>query len=120
MTDLASIDNQKVGHAFARRRERLGFSLDEIEAEIGIGKSTLSRIERGIGHIDTDTLVIVCRWLRLPARSFVSTNSAMIVYYRDASTIEKITATLDADPALDRDSRDALVDLMAAAIKQVT
>lgn len=113
-----SINVARLGHAIGRKRRHENLSMDDVTNVIpGISKSTISRIERGLGMTpDTDNLVVLTRWLGAPIDAFLVDNDNKVVHFPDASTLDKIVATLDADTSLDDLGRDALIDLMRSAL----
>lgn len=52
--------------------ELSGRSYRDIESELGISKSTLSRVTRG-RPINTDALVTLCHWLEVDPLNYAST-----------------------------------------------
>lgn len=54
---------QRLGLAFRRRREALGFSQESFADEIGMHRTYYSAIERGEKNLQLDTLAKVCEGL---------------------------------------------------------
>lgn len=62
-----------------RRRKEAGLSLKQLEQVINVSASTLSRLEKGIGAIDTVNIERLCDWLEIPlCRVFQSDLSTII------------------------------------------
>lgn len=56
----------RLAEPLKRKRKTLGLSLSEVSGLIGVGASTLSRIERLIGKPDAETIAILAAWLEIP------------------------------------------------------
>ena len=54
---------QRLGRAFRKRREALGFSQESYADEIGMHRTYYSAIERGAKNLRLDTLQKVCEGL---------------------------------------------------------
>lgn len=54
---------QRLGKAFRKRREALGFSQESYADEIGMHRTYYSAIERGENNLQLDTLQKVCEGL---------------------------------------------------------
>ena len=57
---------QRLGKAFRKRREALGFSQESYADEIGMHRTYYSAIERGEKNLQLDTLQRVCEGLQAP------------------------------------------------------
>lgn len=55
-----------LGQAIRRLRKRLGKTQDEISEAAGLGQSGLSKVERGMQGVSTETLVGIARGLGIP------------------------------------------------------
>lgn len=114
------LDVRRLANELRRHRERLGLSMDELELVLDISKSTLSRVERRSGKPDMPTIAGLARCLGQPIDAFLTGNAGKIVHYPDAPLMDKIAAALYADQTLTMKARNALLDLMEAALGQVT
>lgn len=57
---------QRLGKAFRKRREALGFSQESYADAIGMHRTYYSAIERGEKNLQLDTLQRVCEGLQAP------------------------------------------------------
>ena len=57
---------ERLGKAFRKRREALGFSQESFADEIGMHRTYYSAIERGEKNLQLDTLQRVCEELQTP------------------------------------------------------
>ena len=57
---------QRLGMAFRKRREALGYSQESYADEIGMHRTYYSAIERGEKNLQLDTLERVCNGLEIP------------------------------------------------------
>lgn len=55
---------QRLGKAFRKRREALGFSQESYADEIGMHRTYYSAVERGEKNLQLDTLQRICTGLR--------------------------------------------------------
>lgn len=55
------IQTRRLGQSLKRERERRGDSLREVAKHTGVSPSTLSRLENGVGHLDSENLLAVTR-----------------------------------------------------------
>lgn len=114
-----NIDVASLAEAFSRRRQSLGLSLDDVEDRIGISKSTLSRIERGIGKPDAATLATIAAWLDRSLACFLEVQKEVITVSSDTPLLTRIAAVLESDSTLSPEARKGLLDLMEVALKEV-
>lgn len=61
---------EKLPEMFAEARGDLGLSLRDVSAACGVPINSLSRLERNLGHVRTDTVVKVLRWLAANDETF--------------------------------------------------
>lgn len=113
----SGVDVSRLGEELLRYRVRNNVSLHDIQGDVDVSPSSLSRIERGVGEPDFATLAKIAEFVGQPVDAFLSTNAGKIVHYDDATTADKIAAALWADQKLSPLARRALRDLMAAALE---
>jgi transcriptional regulator with XRE-family HTH domain len=117
---MDSINTPELGRALQQRRAELGLSLAAVGFETGISKSTLSRVERGIGQPDASVVAAVTAFLNVPIdRVMGSTpddkNRKPVVYYPNESTPDIVQAHLNADPGVGPKEAIALGELFRVA-----
>lgn len=115
-SDQPAIDYAKLGAMLRRKRLRHGGTCRSVP---GMSASIVSRFgDKEIEQKFAQARIFLsaCRYLRLPPEAFFVANRGKVVHYADASTIERIQATLWADQTLTEQARDALLDLMEAAV----
>ncbi len=56
---------EKVGHYFKKRREELGYSLRQLDAEIGIDYSNIAKFERGESNLTLETLSVFMKFFKV-------------------------------------------------------
>lgn len=113
----------ELGQTVRRKRKGQGLSLKKVEANLNISASTLSRIERGVGIVDSATLVKLAGWLRVPLADLAGIESAdarVVTYHPQASTPDIIAAHLRADVNLESDKATMLIDLFRAMYERMT
>lgn len=98
-----------IGQALKHKREREGLTLVDVAERTGLEKSTLSRIERGLG-MSTEHRIRLSRYLNLPV-------SGIRGYARGASTIEIIQAAIYSDPHLSKSAAIRLSRMIQAALE---
>lgn len=76
---------QQLAAPLQRKRENLGLSLSDVGKLIGVGSSTLSRIERNVGKPDAETIAAVANWLEIPLDR---------IYREDLSTLISLNKSL--------------------------
>ena len=127
-----------------RKRTAEGLSLRQVARQVGLGASTLWRLERGRGVPDSATLVYLytardiprpgrgvpdsatlarlAEWLSVPLERLVDvarpTKRKAIVYYEDENTPDIVEAHLRADRRLSPETAKALVELFRVAYNQ--
>ncbi len=84
-----------------RQVDRL--SMADVQREIGVGRSTLSRIERAVGAPQSETLLRVANWLKTPVERFYASKTAT-----EERSINRITAVIMGDEDLSPDDRHKL------------
>lgn len=102
---------ENLGLAVANKRGERG--LREVAAEIGIGLSTLSRIENG-KLPDLETFQKICSWLEIDPGEVLGAPKAQAAQVVEAP---RVVAHLRAKPNLDPDVSRALAKLILAAQK---
>lgn len=93
-------------------RLALGLSLEAFGSRIGLGKSSVSKIERGLNSTTDQTVLSICReygvnetWLRTGAGSMFSQDRKTVIdrvaeeYKLDTRERAIVTAYLELDPA---------------------
>ncbi len=105
-----------------RKRTAEGLSLRQVARQVGLGASTLWRLERGRGVPDSATLARLAEWLSVPLERLVDvarpTKRKAIVYYEDENTPDIVEAHLRADRRLSPETAKALVELFRVAYNQ--
>ena len=95
------IDMVTLGQAVKRRREEMRMNLRDCAAVTNVSASTLSRLESGIGNLDTRNVFSITKWLNAPVERFLAVDAPRpIVYYPQESTPEIVRAVLGADRRL--------------------
>lgn len=110
------IDTRRLSCEITRYRTKRGMSLDDFGPEHN--KLTLSRMERCEGMPDAGTIAQIASTLGLPIDAFLTANRGRVVHYADAPLIEIIAAVVEADQTLTDRGRNALIDLMTAALEE--
>lgn len=115
-----TIDTAALGRELKARRDRTGESLDDVSRAINTSKSTLSRIERGLGSPDANTVTALTNWLNLPLDRVMQddTRRRPVTYYPDESTPDIVKAHLIRDPTLTPEAAEALAELFSVAYYQ--
>ena len=93
-----------------RERSALGISLDDVSRECGVSKSTLSRIERGLGRPDADNVARICSWLGRKIDTGKTVESE--------PGIETICRIIRQDPTIE--DPEPLCELMTVAYNSLT
>ena len=79
MKNTEAGDFSMIGQALANNvkilRDRLGFSMNELAAKAGIGKSTLSVLEAGNGNPNIETIWALASALKVPFGQLLDTSS---------------------------------------------
>lgn len=106
-TNLVSV--AELGESLARERQAMGMSLDEVSEQCGVSKSTLSRIERGIGRPDADNVARICSWLgrKMDTREVLESETG----------IDAICRIIRADPKIE--DPEPLCELMRTAYESL-
>lgn len=112
------INTQELGNAIRRRREELGWSLQAVGDATGVSKSTLSRIENGVGVPDTSVVAALTQWLDMPIDRFLGADERPVIYYPHESTPEIVRAHLMNDKKLTKATAEALAELFDVAYRQ--
>ena len=115
------INTVELGRAIKRRREELGLSLRDVADVTAVSASTLSRIENGTGRPDADNIARLTQWLDMPVDRLMRKQAAdvePVIYYPHEPVPDILGAHLRADPNLDSDTADALLELFRVAYKQ--
>jgi transcriptional regulator with XRE-family HTH domain len=117
------INTAELGRAVKRRREELGLSLREVADVTGVSASTLSRIENGTGHPDTDNIAHLTNWLDMPVDRLLTKEGAKsevepVIYFPHEATPEIVEAHLRADRNLTPETAKALSELFRVAYSQ--
>jgi transcriptional regulator with XRE-family HTH domain len=113
-----SINTKELGNAIRRKREELDWSLQGVSDATGISKSTLSRIENGLGVPDTANVAALTKWLDMPIDRFLGADESPVVYYPHESTPEIVRAHLMNDKKLPKATAEALAELFDVAYRQ--
>lgn len=109
---------QELGNSIKQKRTDLGMSLDAVAVQTGTSKSTLSRIERGIGWPDVDTIGRLSTWLNQTAAGIIGAGTEAVIYYPTKPTPDIVQDFLDKDEALAPNVRVALGELFRVAYAQ--
>lgn len=83
-----------------------------------LSNSTISRFLRGDEErcLDFDHIVDLCKAIHEPIDAYINTNQDKIIYYEDATTFQKIKASIYADKDLSYENKVSLITLMRIAI----
>jgi transcriptional regulator with XRE-family HTH domain len=103
-----------------RRRRAADLTLRELADRIGIGHSTLDRIERAVGTPDTSTVLALCEWMGMPLERFAEQSADRLHLYAGEPVIEHVCATIWADQHLSDPVKDKLSCMMATVYNVVT
>jgi transcriptional regulator with XRE-family HTH domain len=83
--------------------------------EIGdVSAATLSRIEQGKVP-DVDTFIKICQWLNVPTDAFIIKEDSTINSESEISHQDEILFHLRADKELDKDTVEALIQMVRVA-----
>ena len=97
---------KELGRAINGKRTELGWSLDRVSVETGVSKSTLSRIEHGIGMPDADIIARLSEWLGQSAAGTMGAEAGEpVIYYPTKPTPEIVQEFLDKDDDLTPETR---------------
>ena len=61
---------QKIGQRIKEYREKSGYSLRELDTEIGIDYSHIAKIERGEGNLTLETISIFIKFFKIQPSDF--------------------------------------------------
>lgn len=103
------IDLRRLSATVAARRQLKGLSQRAAADEIGMSFATVQRIESG-DFPDIGRYLLICAWLELEPSEFFVTKTV-----RPETTMEKIAATLYADPKLPPGGAERIVAVIAPA-----
>lgn len=111
---MAKLTLSSLGPMLKEKRE--GRGIREIAKEIGISPATLSRVENG-KEPDLDTFRKICQWLRVDPNEVLGYKTMKV----DDNTARDNTvyAHLRADRNLDRDTIQALAEMILRARKMI-
>ncbi len=107
-------DLELVRQRLKKTRTLRKMSLRDVGAAIGVSPATLSRIERGAGTPDLQTLDTLIDWLELDRRA------VFVKQVKEAaSTPERVAVLLRADKNLDAATAKALSTIFKTAYKEL-
>lgn len=116
MFDISSLC-QQLGTALKRKRESLGLSLAEVKEETGVGTSTLSRIERGVGAPDADNIARLAEWLEIPSERLFRDDLSKVITL-DKPLPDIVVEHLNRDENLTAEAKDFLSTFFTQTYKQ--
>ncbi len=61
------------GEALLKHRQSLNMTSHDVEYELGVSCSTVSRAERAIGIVTIDTYTLLCQWMNIPLTLYLNT-----------------------------------------------
>lgn len=96
-------------------RGRRGLSLREVEEEIGVSASTLSRIERDAGNPDLETVNKLIAWLGLDREAVFGVRAKR----DERSTPASVEVLLRADKNLDPQTAKTLARIFKTAYQEL-
>ncbi|MBI3949954.1 MAG: helix-turn-helix transcriptional regulator [Acidobacteria bacterium] len=120
----APIKVKQLGEDIRRKRGADGLSLRDAAKQVGIGASTLWRLERGQGLPDSATLARLAQWVNVPLDRLMGVSppgrARSFVYYSSESTPDIVEAHLRADRNLSPQTAKALAELFRVAYQEFT
>jgi transcriptional regulator with XRE-family HTH domain len=120
----APIELSELAQCIGRKRGTDGLSLRDAAKQIGVGASTLWRLERGQGLPDSATLARLAQWLNVPLERLMGLSTPerprSFMYYPSESTPDIVEAHLRADRRLSPETAKALAELFRVAYQQFT
>lgn len=111
------ITTVELGKHLARCREARDMSLRDVAGETGVSASTLSRIENGVGQVDTRTVSILARYLDVPLER---ERRDQFVFHKGEPLPQIVDALLRNEPSLSASARDSLSEIFSAAYRAVS
>jgi transcriptional regulator with XRE-family HTH domain len=118
------IKMRELGEHIRRRRVADGLSLRDAARQVGVGASTLWRLENGQGLPDSATLARLAQWSNVPLERFMDVplpqKSRSVAYYPSESTPDIVEAHLRADRNLSPQTAKALAELFRVAYHEFT
>ena len=104
-------------------RESQGLTLREAGERCGVSSSTLSRIERAEARPDLDTVQLLVDWVGVPLAKVVSQaggpSPRRTSSRKQASPLEEVEIQFRADPNLDPQAAEALIEIVRSAYKAI-
>lgn len=118
MEPQPAVDFRKLADLVKRHRKHQGLSLRRAAEESRVSSSTLSRIERCEAKPDLDTVRLLVDWVGVSLESVAGRQvrrKKKRKVEQMASTLTNVEVHLRADPNLDEETAEALVDILKAA-----
>ncbi len=120
----ALIKTAELGERIERKRSVDGLSLRDAARQVGVGASTLWRLEKGQGLPDSATMARLAQWLNVPLERLMGVSppqkAKSMVYYPNESTPDIVEAHLRADRNLSPQTAKALAELFRVAYQEFT
>jgi transcriptional regulator with XRE-family HTH domain len=101
--------------ALDSQRLAMGLTWKDVAAEAGVSASTLTRMAQG-KRPDVDGLAALLRWSGLQAEMFI--RDAGAEKKKTAAPLAQITAVLRADRSLNKESAEAIEQILKAAYRR--
>lgn len=116
----SEIDIEALQIAILRKvRDRGNMPFEDVATEAGISKSTVSRMSRGIGCPESETLRKICDWLEVPVERFFLRQSQIAArVYPTEPTPDVVEAVCLADDNLTREDARRLANIFRSAYEQ--
>lgn len=112
-----AVDPADLGARVRAKRQGLNWSLRQAAEELGVSAATLTRVESGNHLPDRKNLFELARWVGMDLGS--GPGEPQQLHSPDATTVEAITLHLRADPDLQAEDAEMLVDIMQTAYERL-
>lgn len=106
-----SENTARLGVMLRAKRKTEGLKLRHVTEQTGISASTLSRIERGAGLPDRETIIKLSHWLNISVGDLLLDEKLPNGAAQELSTPERITALLRADRRLSAEAATVMSEM---------
>jgi transcriptional regulator with XRE-family HTH domain len=117
---VPTVDAAELARRVRAKREAEKLSMRAAAKELGMSAATLSRVESGEHLPERDHLLRLAAWAGVPLDAEHRRHRNQAVHGDDASTVEAVSLHFRADPNLDPDDAEFLVQLTRTAYDRVS
>lgn len=111
---------EELGNTVKQKRDALNLSLRDASEEIGVSPSTISRIERGIGLPDSDSVIKLTKWAGIPMERIVRSDDNSVLILLNEPIPQIVDAILKKDKSLTHKAATSLSLIFKTAYQQIS